>query len=125
MPAAPRASLRRRPGAEARSVLFGDAARGSKRSRTDRNRLRAGRASTASGATGRNTGETRETRILEPRNRPATPRPYPSMRDRATETRMTRPGLTELSDALIGASAIAWTLGSIAAIGAALSSLAH
>jgi hypothetical protein len=38
---------------------------------------------------------------------------------------MTRPGLTELSDALIGASAIAWTLGSIAAIGAALSSLAH
>ena len=47
------------------------------------------------------------------------------MRDRATETRMTRPGQTDLSDALIGALAVAYTLGSIAAIGAALSSLAH
>ena len=38
---------------------------------------------------------------------------------------MTRPGLTELSDALTGALAIAWTLRPIAAIGAALGSLAH
>ena len=47
------------------------------------------------------------------------------MRDRATETNMPRPGLTDLSDALIGALAFAWILGSVAAIGAALSSLAH
>ena len=38
---------------------------------------------------------------------------------------MSRPGQTDLSDALIGALAIAWTLGSVAAIGAALGSLAH
>ena len=38
---------------------------------------------------------------------------------------MSRPGQTELLDALIGALAIAWTSGSVAAIGAALSSLAH
>jgi hypothetical protein len=38
---------------------------------------------------------------------------------------MPRPGQTNLSDALIGALAIAWTLGSVAAIGAALGSLAH
>ena len=38
---------------------------------------------------------------------------------------MTRPGLTDLLDALIGALAVAYTLGSIAAIGAVLGSLAH
>ena len=38
---------------------------------------------------------------------------------------MIRPGLTELSDAPIGALATAWPPGSTAATGAALSSLAH
>jgi hypothetical protein len=38
---------------------------------------------------------------------------------------MPRQGETGLSDALIGALAVAYTLGSIAAIGAALGSLAH
>ena len=47
------------------------------------------------------------------------------MRDRSTETRMPRPGQTDQWDALIGALAVAYTLGSIAAIGAALGSLAH
>jgi hypothetical protein len=47
------------------------------------------------------------------------------MRDRAMETRMPRLGQTELLDALTGALALAWTLGSIAAIGAALGSLVY
>ena len=49
----------------------------------------------------------------------------PSMRDRAMETRMPRLGQTEFLDALTGALALAWTLGSIAAIGAALGSLVY
>jgi hypothetical protein len=50
------------------------------------------------------------------------------MRDRTAETRMPRLFKTsriDLSDALIGALAIAWNLGSIAAIGAVLGGLAH